>query len=267
MDEKGTYINLFRKFITWEWYQNSVIKDLFIHCLLKANWQDKSWQGQVVKRGSFVTSTSKLSEELGFTIQQTRTALDKLKSTCDITCKATNKNTIITVVKYDDYQTSIDVDNKQSNTQPNNQTTNEQQTNNKQITTTNKDKNKKKEKKDKKEVSKKETYDHIISRYFNNKNLIIVIHEFIKMRVLIKKPMTNYALEGMLKKLTKIASSDEDRIEILNNSIEKNWLGIFELKKNQELFVVEDTQEVIEVQTVDNTELQGLLETLKKGEL
>lgn len=48
---------------------------LFIHCLLKANWQEKAWKGESNPgRGQFVTSLSKLAEETGLTIRQTRTA-------------------------------------------------------------------------------------------------------------------------------------------------------------------------------------------------
>jgi hypothetical protein len=127
------FISINRKIIEWEWYSDNNVKSLFIHCLLKANFKDKSWRGQNIKRGTFITSYGNLSNQLNLSIQQIRTALSKLESTKEITIKTTNRNTVVTVVKYDDYQS-----NKQSN---NKQKTNKKQSSNNQITTTNNDNN------------------------------------------------------------------------------------------------------------------------------
>ena len=119
------YISLHRKLLDWEWYNDNNTKVLFIHCLLKANWEDKNWQGILIKRGSFITSIETLSNELNLTFQNIRTSLSKLEKTNEIVKISTNKNTLLTLVKYDEYQnTEVKV-------------TNEQQTNNKQLTTTN----------------------------------------------------------------------------------------------------------------------------------
>ena len=55
--------------------------------------------------------------------------------------------------------------------------------------------------------------------------------EFEKMRKLIKAPLTPKAKELMLKKLDKLASTDAEKIEILNQSIENSWKGIFPLRQ------------------------------------
>ena len=68
---------------------------------------------------------------------QIRTAFSKLKKTNEITVKATNKNTLVTVVKYNDYQSKSTNNNKQGNKQ----ITIKQQSNNNQITTTNNNNN------------------------------------------------------------------------------------------------------------------------------
>lgn len=139
------FITLHRAILEWEWYQETNTKVLFIHCLLKANWEDKNWQGLEIKRGSFITSVNNLSFELGLTVQQVRTAINKLSKTNELTIKTTNKNTLLTIVKYDVYQNIVSEDNKQNNKQPNKQNnkrvTNEQQSNNNQITTTKQDNN------------------------------------------------------------------------------------------------------------------------------
>ena len=50
------------------------------------------------------------------------------------------------------------------------------------------------------------------------------------MRSFIKKPMTEYALKLMLKKLDELGNNDTTKIAILNQSITHNWQGIFPLK-------------------------------------
>ena len=69
-----------------------------------ANWKDARWRGIEVKRGQFVTSIGKLAKESGLTVQQTRTALNHLISTHELTHSTTRKFSVITVVSYDLYQ-------------------------------------------------------------------------------------------------------------------------------------------------------------------
>lgn len=54
--------------------------------------------------------------------------------------------------------------------------------------------------------------------------------EFIKMRKLIKKPMTPHALELALKNLDKLASDEGRQIAILEQSIANSWQGLFPLR-------------------------------------
>lgn len=126
MQELNGYIKLYRKLIQWGWYQDSVVKDLFLHCLLTASFKEFKWMGNSMKAGQFVTSYKALAEALGFTVQQIRTALKKLESTGEVTSKSTNKYTVITVINWGSYQS----DDTDINTQNNNQITNEQQTKN-----------------------------------------------------------------------------------------------------------------------------------------
>lgn len=123
------WICLYKKLINWEWYQDGNTCRLFIHLLLLANYEDKYWQGQLIKRGQLVTSLEHLSDDLGLSVQQIRTSIKKLKSTGEITSKATNKYTLVTIERYEDYQSKEE--------KATSKITNEQQTNNKQITTTN----------------------------------------------------------------------------------------------------------------------------------
>ena len=111
---------------------------VFIYSLLKANHMDKKWRGRLIKRGTFITSVQKMAKESRLSTQQIRTALNKLKSTGELTIITTSKYSLIKVNKYDLYQ---------ENNKPNNKpSTNHQQTNNKPITTTKNDKNDKNDK-------------------------------------------------------------------------------------------------------------------------
>lgn len=140
MSEAGGFIVIHRKIIGWGWYTDSNTKALFLHCLLKANYEDKEWKGIKIKRGSFITSLSKLSIETGMSIQSVRTSLSKLESTGEVTNESTNRYRLITVVKYDDYQTLLNKhgrNNKQTTSRATSKQQSKQQSGNKQVTTTN----------------------------------------------------------------------------------------------------------------------------------
>lgn len=122
MSNLNGFIKLHRKLLAWEWYSDINVRVLFFHCLLRANHKKEKWQGVEIKAGEFVTSYDHLAKECGLTTQQTRTALDKLKLTGEITSKTTSRYSIITINNWDLYQAN--------NTQNNKQITNNQQTNN-----------------------------------------------------------------------------------------------------------------------------------------
>ncbi|MBO5208043.1 MAG: hypothetical protein J6B68_01725 [Lachnospiraceae bacterium] len=122
--QDGKYIKLYRSFFDWEWYRNEHTKNLFIHCLLKANWKEGKFEGNVISRGSFVSSIGTLADETGLTCDEVRTAIKHLINTGEITKQSTNKYTVFTVVNYDLYQTTSQAEPKQdpsySQTIPNN---------------------------------------------------------------------------------------------------------------------------------------------------
>lgn len=125
------FIQLHRKFLKWEWYDDANTMRLFLHCLLNANYIDKNWRGIIIPRGSFLTGRLKLAQALNLTERQIRTSLKKLKSTNEVTIKSTSQYSIITVVNWDCYQK-----NDQQNDQ---RVTSKRPTSDQQVTTTNKD--------------------------------------------------------------------------------------------------------------------------------
>ena len=84
-------------------------------------------------------------------------------------------------------------------------------------------------------VSKKEanqmSYNQIIKTYFNDKEIQDVITEYIKMRKLIKKPLTNYGLKLACEKLIKEFKQNE-WVAVVQQSIMNNWQGLYPLKKS-----------------------------------
>ena len=98
------FIKIHRKIILWEWYRDSCVKDTFLHLLLTANYENRKWMGITIKRGQVVISYKSLADDLGFTVQQVRTAIKKLKKTGEVTSKSTNKYTVVTLVNYETYQ-------------------------------------------------------------------------------------------------------------------------------------------------------------------
>ncbi len=99
-----SWIKLFRKFLDWEWFHDDAMVKMWLYLLLMANYEDRKWQGGVVKRGELVTSIPTLMRDLNRTKQQIRTSLLRLVNTKEITLKTTHHYTIITICKYDSYQ-------------------------------------------------------------------------------------------------------------------------------------------------------------------
>jgi hypothetical protein len=82
----------------------------------------------------------------------------------------------------------------------------------------------------KKEKKKKSNFDKTIENYTDNEELREAILEFIKFRKGIKSSLTDRALTLLLRNLDKFAKNDNEKIEIINQSILNGWKGIFPLK-------------------------------------
>ena len=100
----GRFIKLFEQITKWGWYQNGNTFRLFIHLLLKANFDDSVFEGRPVLRGQVVTSVNRLSKELKLSVREIRTALTHLISTNEVTTLSYSKYTVITIVKYNEFQ-------------------------------------------------------------------------------------------------------------------------------------------------------------------
>ena len=90
-------------------------------------------------------------------------------------------------------------------------------------------------KKERKPKAKKQvkSYDEQIEEYTQSDDLRTALKAFVQMRAFIKKPLTEYALKLMLKKLDGMATDDGTKTAIVNTAVEHNWQGIYPLKEEQ----------------------------------
>ena len=191
----------------------------------------------MIQRGSFMTSIVKLSDRWGWSRNKVSRYLDMLESEHMLNTKRTPKGTLITIVKYDDYQLS-DMSCESTNEsayESTNETSNEStdvttdesadESQNKNIKN---NKNVKNEKNDKKERKGQAVY------YPNDELLNNAFKEFLTMRNKIKKPLaTKQALTRMMNKIEKLSRGDNDlAIKILNQSTDHCWQDVYELKSD-----------------------------------
>ncbi|NFO15201.1 helix-turn-helix domain-containing protein [Clostridium botulinum] len=113
----------------------------------------------------------------------------------------------------------------------------------------------------KKEKEKTE-FDKLIEDYTENESLKETLYEFIKMRKTIKAAITTTGLKRILTRLDKLASTDIDKISILDNSIMNSWKGIFELKgidaKNKVIPITTKSQKPVREFEIDKSKLGDL---------
>jgi len=242
-----SWIKIHNKLLDWEWASCPETMALWIHILLRANYEDKRWQGITIPRGSFVTSVDNLASTTGLSAQQVRTSLKRLISTSEITSKSTNRFTIITVCKYDSYQLNEESINKQNNEPLNNQATNEQQTDNKQITTTADIKNTRHKESISSDIDEKVSELESAAKKvscqkkdplyisFVNEELKPIFLRFLDMRKKIGKPLkTPKGIKDRYNNLIKLSGGDITLAkEIAEQTLSHEWQDFYELKNNR----------------------------------
>lgn len=164
------WIKIHRELLQWEWFGKAEMVQLFLYLLLKANCEEKQWQGITIMRGQLITTNSAIRKDLQLSEQQIRTIIKRLISTGEITYKSTNKYVIITICNYDRYQCGNFAINEQDNEQFNNQTTSKQRANNEQT----KEYNNIKEKNISKDILKKKSRITALSLSFEQRKNIFI---------------------------------------------------------------------------------------------
>ena len=211
------FILIHRKLLKWQWYKDSNTLHLFIDLLLDANYEDSKVGFQEIKRGQCLTSLKRMHENTGLTYQQIRTSLSKLEKSGEINKQTTNRYSIITINKYNDYQ------------ELNKQTTNKQQTNNNikikiiKNNTNNEINNKESISKD---IPKK-----VEKKYFESLKVNTIFNEFLELRKKIKAVNSERAIKTLVNKLN---NYDEDtQYKMIENSIVNSWKDVYELKEQK----------------------------------
>lgn len=192
------WIKIHRQILDWEWYSDNNAFRVFMHLILKANHKDKRFKGIELKAGSVVTSRDILAIETGLSVRQIRTALDKLKTTNEVTIKTSSKGTIIQVVNYEKYQIATS------------ETTNERPANDQQTTS---NKNIKKEKK-----YIYSFYDSLIENGFDEQ----LAKDWMKVRKEKNAVNTQTAFKQFLSEVEKHGGNKN---EILKTCVERSWKG------------------------------------------
>jgi len=192
------WIKIHRQILDWEWYSDNNAFRVFMHLILKANHKDKRFKGIQLKAGSVVTSRDILAFETGLSVRQVRTALDKLKSTNEVTIKTSSQGTIIEVVNYIKYQLTTS---ETTNERP---TSDQQTTNNKNI---------------KKERSTIYSFlDSLIQNGFDEK----LSRDWMEVRKQRKAVNTETAFNDFLRQVQKHGGNKN---EILRTCVERSWKG------------------------------------------
>lgn len=101
------WIKIHRSIEEWEWIDDPTMVYFWVRILLMANLEERKWHEVTIGRGSFVTSISMLSAELGLTPKQVRTCLDRLMKGKRIGKQRAgvraNEKTIVTIYEFDSY--------------------------------------------------------------------------------------------------------------------------------------------------------------------
>ena len=105
------WIKLHRQIKEWEWYDDTNTFRVFMHLLLSANIKPNRYHGHDIPVGSLVTSVKSLAKTLNLSCAQVRLALSKL-SVSEIANETTNNFSIISIVKWDYYQSGSQTDSK-----------------------------------------------------------------------------------------------------------------------------------------------------------
>lgn len=128
MAKNNNWVKIHREIFDWEWYKDHKAFKLLLFLILKSNYKAKRWCGIEIERGQLVTSLDHLRSDTGLSLQEVRTNLERFINSNVITKESTNNYTLITLVNYEKYQSTIDIGNTQI--------TDKEHSNNIQLTTT-----------------------------------------------------------------------------------------------------------------------------------
>jgi len=219
------FILLSRGILDSDVFASQKLLKIWIWCLCKANFKDKSVPLKVgkgetilrVKRGSFIFGRNKAEEELfidGSTIYK---SIQKLKDLGMIEIESNNQYSVITISNYDTYQDSKSYKVTSKEQPSNNQVTTKEQPSN----TTNNYNNDNKDNNDKKDITALPLFcfhDSLLKLSGNK----ILVSDWLKVRKTKKATNTETAFNKFTNQVEKSGYTIN---EVLEKCIEKSWSG------------------------------------------
>lgn len=107
-------------------------------------------------------------------------------------------------------------------------------------------------------------YDEILDSFSLNEEVRFALTEFVKMRLMNKKPLTDCALKLIVEKVNQLSNGDpKHAVAIMNQSIMNNWQDIYELKDG---YIVEPKKTQKKKGSPSEYEVAKIKETLLKDE-
>ena len=200
----------------------------WIDLILMANHEDNKFPVNgnliVVKRGQTYTSCRSLAERWGWSLGKVKRFIDLLEREKMVNTERTKNGTLLTLVKYDNFQDTWNTNGTQTERRRN--------TNGTQTERNNNDNNENNENNDNKITPLPPSKEEREVRYFPDYELLEkTFADFRAMRKKIKSPMTDRAIELMVNKINKY--HPDIAIKMMEQSIVNGWKDIYELKNDK----------------------------------
>ena len=204
----GGWLRLYRIAMDGPIWQNKNMWRVFTWCLMKASHKGHVQMVGLTKiklePGQFVFGREVASRETGLPPSTVWGCMQWLKSNNTIDIKSDNKKSVVTLVNWAFYQSCDDESDSKANGKSKHRST----------------------------AGRHKQEDLLSEDLKNDKSpLDQALDDFAEHRRRLRKPMTEKAKKLLLDDLDKLASTDDEKIAIINQSIVSGWLRFFPLKQ------------------------------------
>ena len=98
------YVQVYRSILGWLFWDSNLALKIYLYLIIKANWQDTSFDCRRFKRGELPISIKRIAKDCACSEKSVQRWLRKFEEEGEITAVGTNKYTIITINNYSKYQ-------------------------------------------------------------------------------------------------------------------------------------------------------------------
>ena len=230
MNDPGTFILLSRSIIDSDVFASQQTLKIWIWCLCRANFKDRTLPIRVgkgerivkLKRGQFLFGRHKAAEELGINGSTIYKTMKKLEAMGNISIESNNQYSVITVCNYGYYQDAGNYG-LTANSQP----TNNRLTTDAQPTYTDNNVNNDNNDKNEKEIHLPYPGDDFRQAWDKWKT-----YKEKEFRFKFKSEVSE---QTSLNKLSKLANSKQEAIDIIDHAIANGWKGLYKINDNKPL--------------------------------